>query len=363
MDYVRYSDSIEVDQPDEARLSDEIVASMSKINRAVFDRHRHATRDAHAKSHGILKGELIVDEGLPPHLAQGLFARAGGRHDVIIRLSSAPGDIHSDRVPSLRGMAIKVLGVAGERLLPGDTGGAQDFLLVSAPTIPFGHVRAYHEFQRTLQQLDGVPDGLQEAAAALARGAKTVLDAVGVKPPLLVEGQAIPNNHILGETFHSMAAVRFGDYVAKISAAPESPEVKALTGVSIDASAGYSTLRDLVVAFFRDNGAEYRLRAQLCTDLAVMPVEDASVVWPEAASAHRPIARIVIPPQEAYGPARRVFGDDMLSFNPWHGIAAHRPLGSIMRVRAKAYEASSAFRHAMNVQPRVEPTDISELPD
>jgi len=362
MDYLRYSDAVEVMQPDEDRLGDEIVASMSQINRAVFDRHRHATRDAHAKSHGILKGELVVDADLPAHLAQGLFAQAG-RYDVIIRLSSAPGDIHSDKVPALRGMAIKVLGVAGERLLPGDLGSTQDFLLVSAPTIPFGHVRAYHEFQHTLQQLDGVSDTLQAAAAALARGAQTVFDAVGVKAPLVVTGQSIPNDHILGETFHSMAAIRFGDHVAKISAAPDSPQVRALTGVAVDAHEGYSVLRDLVVDFFRRQGAEYRLRAQLCTDLSTMPVEDASVVWPEEASPHQPIARLVIPPQEAYSPARRVFGDDRLSFNPWHGIAPHRPLGSIMRVRAKAYEASSAFRHAMNVQPRVEPKDISELPD
>jgi hypothetical protein len=333
---------------------------MSKLNRAVFDRHRHATRDAHDKSHGVLKGQLIVEPGLPPHLAQGLFA-APGRYDVIVRLSSAQGDIHSDKLPDVRGMAIKVLGAPGERLLPGDTSASQDFLLASAPIIPFGHVTAYHRFHSTLERLDGVPDPLLEASAALARGAKAVLDTLGLRSPLIVEGQAIPNDHILGQTFHSMAALRFGDHVAKISAAPESAEVKALAGLGVDS--GDSGLRDLVEAFFRKQGAEYRLRAQLCTDLATMPVEDASVVWPESASPHQPIARIVIPPQEAYSPARRVFADDVLSFNPWRGIAPHRPLGSIMRVRIKAYEASTAFRHAMNVQPRHEPASISELPD
>jgi len=71
----------------------------------------------------------------------------------------------------------------------------------------------------------------------------------------------------------------------------------------------------------------------------------------------------VIPPQDAYSPARRVYGDDVLSFNPWQGVEAHRPLGSIMRSRRAAYEASSARRHALNAQPRAEPTSISELPD
>jgi hypothetical protein len=68
------------------------------------------------------------------------------------------------------------------------------------------------------------------------------------------------------------------------------------------------------------------------------------------------------PAQDAYSPARRVYGDDVLSFNPWHCIEEHRPLGAIMHVRIKAYEKSSSFRHQMNVQPRVEPKDINELP-
>lgn len=362
MDYLRYDDSIEQTQPDEARLIDEIVASMGKLNLAIFERHRHGARDAHAKSHGILKGELIVDAGLPPHLAQGLFAKAG-RYEVIIRLSSAPGDIHSDKLPTLRGMAVKVLGVEGERLLAGDTGRNQDFLMVSAPTIPFGNVKAYLDAQHTLELLETVPDTLQEAGAALARGAKSVMDAVGGHTPAAVDALATPNDHILGLTFHSMAAIRFGDHVAKVSVGPRSPEVKALTGVSLGYDAAYSAQRDAVVAFFQRQGAEFELRAQLCTDLATMPVEDASVLWPEAASPHQRVARIVVPPQDAYSPARRVFGDDVLSFNPWQGIAAHRPLGSIMRSRRNAYEASSARRHALNVQPRIEPKDISELPD
>ena len=94
-----------------------------------------------------------------------------------------------------------------------------------------------------------------------------------------------------------------------------------------------------------------------------MPVEDASVLWKSEASPHRPIATIDIPAQDAFSPARRVYGDDILSFNPWHDIAEHRPLGSIMRIRAQAYERSTAFRHKMNVQPRIEPDNLESIPD
>ena len=118
----------------------------------------------------------------------------------------------------------------------------------------------------------------------------------------------------------------------------------------------------MVVDFFASNSAEYVVRAQLCTDLVTMPVEDASVLWPDTAP-HQRIAKITFPAQDAYSAARRAYADDVLSFNPWHALADHRPLGSIMRVRIKAYEASTAFRHKVNNASRDEPRDITELPD
>jgi len=130
-----------------------------------------------------------------------------------------------------------------------------------------------------------------------------------------------------------------------------------------DVSRNASALRDQVVDFFSREDAEYVLRAQLCTDLTRMPVEDASIEWPEDQSPYQPVARIRLPRQDAYSPARRVFADDILSFNPWHCIVAHRPLGSINRSRRSAYEASSHYRHTMNGQPRIEPADIAALPD
>ena len=83
----------------------------------------------------------------------------------------------------------------------------------------------------------------------------------------------------------------------------------------------------------------------------------------QAGRSSQPVARITLPPQDAYSPARRVYVDDVLSFSPAHGLADHRPLGSIMRARLKGYEPASRFRHEMNVQPRVEPRSVDEIPD
>ncbi len=358
--YVRYSPEVEVRHENEKALTAEILATMASSNRCAFERHRHAVRDAHAKSHGFLTGELVVG-ALPPHLQQGLFVRPK-TYPVVIRFSSAPGDIHSDAVPAPRGMAIKVIGVEGERLLPEDTGHNQDLLLVNIPILSFGTIGKYRELIGLLEKNAENPEFLQRALAGAARGVEAAVEAVGIEPNATLRGLARDNDHLLGETYHSMAALRFGDYIAKISAAPLSDNVKALTGKDIGRME-YSTMRDLVVAHFHNEGAEYQLRAQLCTGLDRMPVEDAAVLWPEDQSPHQPVATLRIPPQDAWSPARRVYGDDVLSFNPWHGIREHQPLGSIMRVRVAAYERSSRYRHEMNAQPRIEPATIEDIPD
>ncbi|WP_155121428.1 catalase family protein [Bryobacter aggregatus] len=359
---VRYSDSIEVRQPDEDELTEKIVASMAAVNRRAFDKYRHAVRDAHAKSHGVLKGELSVYENLAEPLRQGVF-RSPRRYPVMIRLSTAPGDLRDDRISSPRGMAVKLLGVEGAKLLAGhESETTQDFLLVNMPVIPFGEVSTYWKMQQILEKHAEDPDLVKRLTGALARGANEALKLLG-RPNSTLDGLSPANHHILGETFYSMAAIRYGDYVAKLCAAPLSEGVRALTGQEVDADENPSVLRDLVVDFFRMQSAEYEVRVQLCTDLEQMPVEDASIAWPESLSPYLAVGKITIPAQDAYSPVRRVYGDDRLSFNPWHCIAEHRPLGSIMRVRVKAYETSTRFRHAMNVQPVEEPRDISEMPD
>lgn len=361
VEYVRYDDTIEVKQPNEDGLIDQIVASIARVNHRVFDKHRHALRDAHAKSHGVLRGDLSVYDGLPTPLQQGVF-RVPRIYPIIVRFSTGPGDIRHDRMPAVRGMAIKLIGVAGQQVLPGrDRHTTQDFLLTNMPVLPFGDVAAYWRMQQTLERRTDDPDIVRRLLAPLAKQANRVLLRLGRASPTFA-ALSIPNTHILGETFYSMAAHRYGAYVAKVSAAPLSANVRQLVGRPID-TRNPSALRDLVVDFFRREHAEYELRVQLCTDLGRMPVEDAAIEWSETQSPYRAVARITLPPQDTYSPARRIYADDVLEFNPWHCTVEHRPLGSINRARRTAYEASARFRHAMNAQPRIEPDDIKALPD
>ncbi len=360
--FVRYSDDVETIQPDEEKVFDEIAGVMRHLSEIMNDRYRHAVRAVHAKSHGLLKGELQVLDELPEPLRQGLFARAG-RFPAIIRFSTNPGDILADSVSTPRGMALKVVGVEGMEMVAGHEGQTtQDFVFVNDKAFGSPDTAGFLKALRFLEKNVNDSEVLKKLVSAAARGANAVLGLVGQESGTLKQ-LGHPETHPLGETFASIAALRYGDYVAKICFTPASENLKALHDKHVDVNGHYSALRDAIVNFFRTETAVWDVGVQLCTDLKTMPVEDASVQWPEEVSPYQPVARLTVGPQDAYSPERRVYVDEVLAFNPWHALAAHRPLGNVMRARKKSYEMSAAFRHEMNVRPSGEPRSIDELPD
>lgn len=357
--WVRYRDGLETIADDEESMIEQILASMARANVAVADKHRHGLRDAHAKSHGIVRGELRVHADAPEAYRQGLFARAAV-FPVIVRFSSAPGDLRSDRLRAPHGMAVKVLHVEGERAVD-DGADTQDFLLVNSPTLPFGTLDRYLKLQKILEAQPSLSDNQMDRQSRNARALAAILKAAGRDLPVPLEIASLKDSYILSDTFHSMAALRHGDFVAKISAKPLTPQLQPNAGWR--AAGGDSAIRADIERFFSDGAADYDVRAQLCADVDTMPIEDASVLWREASSPHVSVATLHLPSQSTYSSARRVYADDVLSFSPWHAMAAHRPLGAIMRARAKAYPKSSDFRHRYNHVDSHEPTSINELPD
>lgn len=363
--YVRYSDNIEVKQPNEDEDSRAVVESMARVNKIMFERYRHAIRDAHAKNHGILRGELEIYDNLPEHLAQGIF-KEPRKYPVILRFSTAPGMIEPDKKSNQRGLAMKIIGVAGEKFLPEEKDAVtQDFLLVNYPIIPTGTVKDYLDQQKKIEEYINTPELFQTIQGAMLVAGRKIKNAIGKEEDPNDFGT--PGSHLLGDRYFSMAAIRYGDYLAKISLGPKSENVSALHGKQMDAelikNEPETFLTTIVTDFFKTQNAVYELSAQLCTDLEKMPVEDGSVQWMEEDSPYQPIAKLTISAQDITSPARRVYGDDVLSFNPFHCLPEHRPLGNIMRVRRLAYDTSSRYRHQMNAQPRVEPKSIDELPD
>ncbi|MGV7033772.1 catalase family protein [Methylobacterium symbioticum] len=355
---VRYTPDLERPAPDEAEVQAGMIAQFAKIQGTTFKDYGHAVRGVHAKSHGLLTGRLTVLDGLPPPLAQGLFATPGD-HEAVLRFSTNPGDILDDSVSTPRGLAVKVLGAEGERL-PGSEGDAtQDFVLANAPAFVAPDAAAFLRSLKLLAATTDTPQVFKKAFSALMRGVEAALEAVGTKSPTVIALGGHPETHILGETFYSQAPLRWGEHVAKVAVAPVSPELTALTGASLKVNGKPNGLREAVSAFFAEQGGTWELRAQLLTNPATMPVEDASVPWPETESPYVAVARIVVAPQASWSAEKVRRLDDGLAFSPWHGLAAHRPLGSIMRARRAVYPESAGFRAARNGCPIHEPRSLS----
>jgi hypothetical protein len=359
--FVRYSDSVETLQPGEAATIDQITATLLNIAKKVGERQRHTVRGVHAKSHGLLKADVLVLPDLHEELRHGLFANAG-RYGAVMRFSTNPGDILSDHISTPRGLAIKVVGVEGE-MLPNHAGQVtQDFVFNNASTF---HSARANDFLKSITLLDRHADdseALKQVVSSAAQTAEEGLELVGEKSAFL-KGFGHPPTHPLGETYHTAVPLRFGDYFGKMHLVPVSSNLTALRGKHVDHPDSWNCVKDSIVTFFQTETAVWELRVQLCTDLTRMPVEDASVEWDEHLSPPLTIARVTVQPQNAYSNPRRVWVDEELSFNPWHSLAAHRPLGNIMRARLKAYQASSHFRHSAEGRQMVEPRSIEEMPD
>ncbi|QHI98975.1 catalase [Xylophilus rhododendri] len=360
---IPYSPAVEEPQADEAETIAELRETLLGMSKTMAEHTGHGLRSVHAKSFGLLRGTLEVLGGLPPTLAQGLFATPKA-YDVIARFSTPPAEQLDDRVSLPRGVSLKVLGVDGERL-PGSEGDStQDFLMVDGPV--FNAPDAKH-FLRSLKLLASTTDkaeGGKRIMSVLLRGAEKVLEAVGGESPTLVSMGGHAQTHPLGETFFTQVPLRFGDYVAKLSLVPVSPALAALKDKPLEDALADDPdgLRGAVNGFFAGNdGAEWELRAQLNTDLEKMPIEDASVEWPEEQSPYVAVARLRIGRQPGWNEERSRAIDDGLAFNPWHGLAAHRPLGGVMRARKAVYPDSAAFRGKVNGCPMHEPASAQQV--
>ena len=356
---LRFRPEIEQPEPDEQETIDGIIRGMTQQSEAVEEREGHAVRASHAKSSALAVGTLEIAAGLPPELAQGLFATPG-THPVAVRFAQGPGETLGDRVSTHRGMAIKVYDVPGDKL-PGHDTDTQDFVLATGTTFPSGTARGFLRDGSVIGKSAALPEGVKSVVSAAARNFNRLLHAVGTESAM-AGFFGHPFSHPLADAYFSQAPIRFGDHVAKLAAFPTSPAQAALGDWRLDPHDDEDGFRHAATAFLRENAVVYDLRAQLWTDADSQPIEDASVDWPVAQSPYRTIATIRLPAQDAYSPARQRYFDEAMTFRPAHSLVAHRPLGSVMRARLQVYRALAAYRQRENGVTPARQASIDEVP-
>lgn len=310
-------------------------------------------RDVHSKTHGCVKATFTVLDSLDSRLRYGLFANPG-QYQAWIRFSSGNEYPQPDSTHDARGMAIKVMGVKGKKLLeddglpPADT---QDFPLMNATQFFIRDITEYAEFTKYL----GSGFGATAKYGYFLGGFTPDVRKWHLREMMLAEKTLKPApDSLLNTQFYSVSAFKLGpqDNV-KYSARPckESP------AADVDRS-DPNFLRKEMVKRLATGSACFEFMVQLQVPGKDMPVEDTTVEWSEDDSPFLPVARLDVPSQQFE------INNDLcegLSFNPWHSLPEHRPIGVMNRIRKAVYLEVSRYRRQMNGVPLCEPKNLDSI--
>jgi hypothetical protein len=325
--------------PDEETYVDSIIASFREQMGLLWKPGGYE-RGGNTKTHGIVRAEFVVRDDLPARLRHGIFAEPR-TYRAWVRFSG-PGPYITPDIDDVGFMSIsiKLMGVPGPKLMD-DEKFTQDMFGVSTPTFVTPDVKANAQLQMesvknaTVHYFVNfgrhhVLDFLMQSLWTKTQSGPFEAPYFSCVPYLLGEGQAMEH-----------------------SVWPTSKRRTPIPRLPFRPPNDY--LRDSMVATLAEEDVELDFRVQLQTDPHLMPIENNAVLWPEKLSPRISVATIRIPKQKFDSPAQLNFAR-RLSFNPWHCIPEHRPLGNQSRARKRMYWTLSALRQSMNATPHYEPT-------
>lgn len=331
----------EIPIADEAAITAGIKGAMAQYTQREYA-GRIAERAGNTKTYGVVRAEFRVLDNIPAAYKQGVFAEPKS-YPAWIRFGgpgpASPPDIADSGILSI---GIKLIGVPGEKLLA-DEKATQDFTGISCPTFTTPNIVENLKLQR--QIFAGTPvfyfinpldshllDMTMQGIYARMNRSPLEVRYWSCVPYLLGEGQAM-----------------------KYSVRPTSNRKTKIPWNPPD-----DWLRQSMALTLSQSDAEFDFCIQLQTNYKRMPVEDAAIEWPERLSPFVTVAKITIPKQEFTSAGQIKFARE-LSFNPWHSIAEHRPLGNQNRARYLIYSELSRLRQSMNKEPHIEPNGTEQF--
>ncbi|KAF8936976.1 hypothetical protein BGZ58_003451 [Dissophora ornata] len=329
-------------QPHEAEMTTKIADVIDGTIRKQYQEPGSAKRDVHARATGVLKAVFKVHEDIPAEFAKGVFI-PGKSYEAIIRFSNASGNAHQeDSQGDGRGFAIKLLNVPGAKILESDKDAmTQDFVMINHPVFFTNSTQKYLE----LFNKNSSGSVLQKLTIPFTLGLKGSLIlkklASGlIANPLQIQYySAVPYQLGLGE---SRRAVKY-------SIKPVSSQKDA-----VPENLSHEYLHEAVKATVGQGDVQFKFMVQPKVN-EQMDVEDSMTEWCQNESPFQEVATITIPKQDADSEELKTLAE-RLSFNPWHSLVEHRPLGATNRTRKVVYERISRVRDSINAVPREEPT-------
>lgn len=331
--------------PEEEAFLNDVIATMSKQMEALW-RDGDYQRCGNTKTHGIVRAEFIVRDDVPQKMRRGIYAKAR-TYPCWVRFSG-PGPYITPDIDDVgfMSMSIKLMDVPGPKLMD-DEEFTQDMMGVSTPTFVTPNIKANAQLQRmsyvnaqifyflNLKQ-SHVLDFVMQSLWIKTQTSPLESEYFSCVPYLLGEGQAMQYS------MRSRLATR-----TRVPRLPLRPPD--------------NYLRDAMVSTLAKQDVEFDILLQLQTDTHLMPIENNAVFWPTRLSPRIPVATLRIPRQEFDSPEQLEFAR-VLSFNPWHSLPVHRPLGNQSRARHRMYKELSTFRQRMNRVTHYEPNGGEVFP-
>ena len=325
--------------PDEEAYLDSIIDTFSKQIRKLW-KPGGMERGGNTKTHGIVRGEFIIHDNLPAQFRHGIYAKPQ-TFRAWVRFSG-PGPYITPDIDDVGFMSIsiKLMGVPGPKLMDEEKS-TIDMFGVSTPTFVTPDTKANAQLQ--IESLKNA-----QIFYFLNFHRSHILDLI--MQSLWIKTQSSP----FEAPYFSCVPYLLGEGQAmQYSVWPKSKRRTPIPRLPLRPPDDY--LRDAMIASLAEGDIEFDFRIQLQTDPHLMPIENNAVLWPEELSPRVSVATLRLPKQKFDSRAQMEFAKK-LSYNPWHTIAEHRPLGNQSRARRRMYETLSRLRHTENAVPHYEPT-------
>jgi len=325
--------------PGEEEFLDSIISSFEKQMRLLW-KPGGFERGGNTKTQGIVRGEFVVHENLPTQFRHGIYAEPR-TYRAWVRFSG-PGPYITPDIddPGFMSISIKRMGVPGPKLMDEEKF-TLDLFGVSTPTFVTPDTKANAQLQM---------ESVKNAQIFYFLNFHRPHVADLIMQSLFIKTQTSP----FEAPYFSCVPYLLGESQAmQCSVWPKSKKRSHIPRLPFRPPDDY--LRQAMIAALTAGDVEFDFRLQLQTDPYLMPIENNAVLWPEKLSPRVSVATLRLPRQQFDSPAQMEFAKQ-LSYNPWHTIAEHRPLGNQSRARRRMYYTLSKLRHEMNDVPHYEPT-------
>lgn len=275
------------------------------------------------KTHTCLRGYMIPARERSQSTRHGIF-KEDGQWQFWARFSNSIGWRAGDNAPDLRGLSIKVIHVPGSKLME-DELETQDLVMSSAPVGLGSDAADFMEFTKALSQSDDMLSAIRssirspEARTTLFNSLKTSVTRSLITLQFWTgTAYRLGSKQAVKYTVKPEKCVADDDHLEMRPAGPRFGTDKFRKDLYVQASMGFC-----MGLYVQRQSADVKLT----------PIEDAAMQWPETVSPLERIGQLNFFPQ-TYTDDQKTAIEVMctkMSFNPWHSLESHRPLGNLNR--------------------------------